>query len=173
MSQELKVADFQTKIEGKKTDLFFLENRHGVRAAVTNYGARLVAIWVPDSNGEPDNIIAGYDTLAGYLNHDEAYLGAMVGRYANRIKDAAFKLGDKNYSVRANEGKHHIHGGEKGFHNTVWQAQQKMKNSLNLKLWSEDGKEGFPGNVEVNVNYRFNEDDELIIETEATTDRDT
>lgn len=173
MSQVLNIADFQTELDGRKTDLFFLENNHGVRAAVTNYGARLVAIWTPDINGEPDNIVACYDTLAGYLNHDEAYLGAMVGRYANRIKDASFKLGGRNYRVRANEGKHHIHGGEKGFHNSVWQAEQVENNSLNLKLWSEDGKEGFPGNLEVNVRYTFTGEDELIVETEATSDRDT
>ena len=173
MNRDLSISDFKTTVNGRQTNLFFLENRHGVRAAITNYGARVVAIWVPDSNGEPDNIIAGYNSIAGYLNHDEAYLGAMVGRYANRIKDAAFELQGKKYNVTANEGKHHIHGGETGFHNRVWQAEQTEKNSLILKLLSEDGQEGFPGNIEVKVIYTFTDDDELILETEATSDSDT
>lgn len=173
MGQYLKVADFQSEIDGKKTDLFFLENRQGVRAAITNYGARVVAIWVPDAAGEPDNIVAGYDTLAGYLNHDEAYLGAMVGRYANRIANAGFELDGKTYSVTANEGRHHIHGGEKAFHNSVWQAEQNQRNSLTLSLSSQDGAEGFPGSISVEVTYSFSDMDELIIESRATTDRTT
>lgn len=173
MSKDLKVADFQTTIKGKETNLFFLENRHGVRAAVTNYGARIVAIWVPDRNGEPDNIVAGYESITGYLNHQETYLGAMVGRYANRIKNASFKLNGDLYNLTANEGKHHIHGGRTGFHNVVWDAKLLDRNCLRLKLESADGQEGFPGNIKVEVTYTFTDKDELVIETKATTDKDT
>lgn len=173
MSKNLSIPDFQTTVDGKSTDLFFLENRHGVRAAITNYGARVVAIWVPDRNGEPDNIVAGYDSIAGYLNHQETYLGAMIGRYANRIKDASFELDGKSYMVTANEGRHHIHGGETGFHNMIWEAEQIERDCVKLKLESADGQEGFPGNIEVEVSYTFSDDDELIIESKATSDRDT
>lgn len=173
MGRHLKIADFQTEIDGKGTDLFFLENRHGVRAAITNYGARVVALWLPDAAGEPDNIVAGYDTIEGYLDHDEAYLGAMVGRYANRIENASFELEGKRYHVTANEGRHHIHGGNKGFHNSVWEAEQPDTNSVKLGLELKDGEEGFPGNIKVEVTYSFSDSDELIIETGATTDRTT
>ena len=173
MSKELAVADFQTTLEGKDTDLFFLENRHGVRAAVTNYGARIVAIWMPDRSGDLDNVVAGYDSIAGYLNHEETYLGAMIGRYANRIKNATFKLNGDVYDLTANEDQHHLHGGKTGFHNVVWDANLLDRNCLNLRLKSPDGHEGFPGNVEVEVVYTFNDKDELLIETKAISDKDT
>lgn len=173
MAQHLKVADFQTEIDGKNTNLYFLENRHGVRAAITNYGARVVALWLPDASGSTDNIVAGYDSINGYLNHDEAYLGAMVGRYVNRIANASFELNGKMYKVTANEGKHHIHGGDQGFHNSVWKAEQGQRNSVKLKLESQDGAEGFPGSITVEVTYSFSDADELIIESRATTDRIT
>ncbi len=170
MGHQLKVADFQAEIEGKLTDLFFLENRHGIRAAITNYGARIVALWVPDATGKPGNIVAGYDSLTGYLNHDEAYLGAMVGRFANRIAGAEFVLDGKIYKVSANEGQHHIHGGKQGFHNSVWSAEQTEPNNLKLELESPEGNEGFPGNLRIAVTYTFTDDDELIMEVRAMTD---
>lgn len=173
MSKDLRVADFQTTIQGKETSLFFLENRHGVRAAVTNYGARIVAIWVPDRDGELDNIVAGYDTIADYLNHQETYLGAMIGRYANRIKNASFELNGDLYTLTANEGKHHLHGGITGFHNVVWDAKLLDRNCLMLRLESPDGQEGFPGNLKVEVSYTFTDADELILETKARSDIDT
>lgn len=173
MSQNLLVADFQSVIEGKRTDLFFLENRHGVRAGITNYGARLVALWMPDKENKPDNIVAGYDSLAGYLSHDESYLGAMIGRYANRIANASFKLNGKSYSVTANEGRHHLHGGRKGFHNVVWEAEQTDRSSVRLEHKSANGEEGFPGNIKVEVTYTLTDDEELIIESKAISDRDT
>ena len=173
MGQDLHVANFQTDIGGKKTDLFFLENRHGVRAAITNYGARLVALWLPDANGTPDNIVAGYESIGGYLNHDEAYLGATVGRFANRIAHASFQLNGVTYRVTANEGDHHIHGGHKAFHNSVWEAMQSSADTLTLKLESPAGAEGFPGKLNTMLTYSFNDEEELVMEIQVTTEEAT
>ncbi|NGP76624.1 galactose mutarotase [Balneolaceae bacterium YR4-1] len=173
MARHLKVADFQAEIDGRETDLFFLENRNGVRAAITNYGARVVALWLPDADGVIENIVAGYESIDAYLNHDEAYLGAMVGRYANRIAKASFILNGEKYRLTANEGRHHLHGGKKGFHNSVWSAAQTRANTLNLKLELPDGNEGFPSNMKVDLQYTFTGEDELVIELKATTDKPT
>lgn len=173
MARHLNITNFQTKIDGKKTDLYFLENRHGVRAAITNYGARVVALWLPDASGNADNIVAGYDSLNGYLKHNEAYLGAMVGRYANRIGDASFTLKGNTYSVTANEGNHHLHGGQKGFHNSVWSADQPAADTLNLELESPGGEENFPGTLKVSLRYSFTGREELLIEVKAVTDEPT
>ena len=99
MAKNLDIKKFQTTIGVKKTSLYFLENRHGVCAAITNYGARIAAIWMPDKSGEMNNVVAGYDSISGYLEHDEICLGAAIGRYANRIKSAAFSLGDIGISI--------------------------------------------------------------------------
>ena len=173
MGKNLAVRDFQTVINGKKTDLFFLENSRGVRAAITNYGARVVAIWMPDKHGELDNVVAGYDSIGHYLEYPEIYLGAIVGPFANRIRDASFTLNGAEYSLTANEGRHHIHGGPGGFHQKVWAAELEQPNRLKLYCSIEDGIDGYPGNVEMQVLYNFDDRDELIIEYSAVSDKDT
>lgn len=173
MGQEIRLKDFQSVVDGNQTDLFFLENSNGIRAAVTNYGARVVAIWVPDANGVADNVIAGYDSIEGYLNHDDIYLGAIVGRYANRIKDARFSLNGKEYRLSANNGSNQLHGGYKGFHKQVWHADQTELSTVNLSHYSSDGSEGFPGNLQVEVNYTLTDANELLIKYTATSDQDT
>lgn len=173
MPKDLDITDFKTTIRGRKTDLFFLENRNGIRAAITNYGARIVAIWVEDAWGEPDNIVAGYDSITGYIEHDEIYLGAIVGRYANRIKGASITLNGKEYQLAVNDGRNQLHGGGKGFHAIVWDAYQPENNRLVLKWLSEDGEEGYPGNLNVKIVYTFTDEDELRIEYSAVSDKDT
>jgi len=173
MARELKVADFQQKVKGQQTDLFFLENKSGLRAAITNYGARIVAIWVPDRYGKPDNVVAGYATLQDYLRQDETYMGAIVGRYANRISRASFELENKTYSLTANEGDHHLHGGKQAFHNVVWEAEQFDINEVVLNHISPDGAEGFPGKLEIEVRYSLTDSGELTITTVAISDKDT
>lgn len=173
MGQEIRIKDFQTTVDGNQTDLFFLENANGMRAAITNYGARVVAIWVPDTHGTVDNVVACYDSIEGYLNHDDIYLGAIVGRYANRIKGASFELHGKEYLLSANDGPNLLHGGNQGFHKQVWQADQTKLSKLKLSHLSADGSEGFPGNLQVDVIYTLTEANELLIEYVAKSDRDT
>lgn len=173
MGKDLAIKNFQTTIGGEKTDLFFLENHHGVRAAVTNYGARVVAIWMPDKNGELDNIAAGYSRIEDYLEHKEIYLGATVGRFANRIRDAKFTLNGNVYRLSPNEGYNQLHGGPNGFHQQVWTAEQESPNILKLHCLSEDGTDGYPGNLEVTVTYILDDRDELTIEYSAVSDKDT
>ncbi len=173
MSDKLNIEAFQTTVDGKKTDLFFLENKRGVRAAVTNHGARIVAVWMPDKNGELDNVVAGYNSIAEYLESSKKYLGVAVGRYANRIKGASFELNGKRYELSANEGQNQLHGGKNGFHNAVWDAKQDEPNSVRLRHTSPDGTEGFPGNLEVEITYTLSDDEEIIIEYRALCDKDT
>jgi|AntRauTorcE11897_2_1112592.scaffolds.fasta_scaffold01910_2 aldose 1-epimerase len=173
MPKNLSVPAFQTNVRDKKTNLFYLENKHGVGAAITNYGARVVAIWMPDRNGNLDNIVAGYDSISDYLQHDEICLGATIGRYANRIKGASFSLAGKQYNLTANEGVNQLHGGFLGFHNQVWDAEQHKKDELRLTLFSQNGDEGYPGNIKIEVTYLLLDDDQLRIKYKGQSDADT
>lgn len=173
MGKNLAVREFQTTIDGNRTDLFFLENSKGVRAAITNYGARIVAIWMPDKEGELDNIVAGYDCIADYLEKPELYLGAVVGPFANRIDNASFTLNGKEFSLTANEGENQIHGGPEGFHQKVWKAELIQPNRLKLHCEVEDGTDGYPGNLKIEVIYSLDDRDELTVEYSAVSDKDT
>jgi aldose 1-epimerase len=173
MSHKLDAEAFQTTIDDKETDLFFLENEHGVRAAITNYGARIVAVWMPDKNGDLDNVVAGYDSISDYLESDKKYLGVAVGRYANRIKGASFELNGREYTLSENEGKNQLHGGKNGFHNAVWDAKQDEPNRVQLRHTSPDGTEGFPGKLDTAITYTLSDDDQIIIEYRAVCDKDT
>jgi len=173
MGKNLIVREFQTTIDGNPTDLFFLENRNGVRAAITNFGARIVAIWMPDRGGELDNIVAGYDCIGDYLEKPELYLGAVIGPFANRIGNASFTLNGKEFSLTANEGGNQIHGGPKGFHQKVWEAELERPNRLKLHCQAEDGTDGYPGNLQMEAVYSLDDRDELTVEYSAVSDKDT
>lgn len=173
MSQDLKIADFKTTLKGRSTDLYFLENQNNLRAAITNYGARIVALWVPDAHGISDTVVAGYSSIKDYLEREELYLGATVGRFANRINNARFSLNGEPYDLSANEGDNQLHGGEGGLHQKIWSAEQKRANTLKLHCHSEDGEEGYPGNLDIEVTYTLTEQNELLIEYSARSDRDT
>lgn len=173
MGKQLVVKDFQTTIGNRNTDLYFLENTQGVRAAISNYGARLVALWMPDRDGELDNVVAGYPRIHDYLSKDEMYLGATVGRFANRIAGASFPLDGSRVELSANEGRNHLHGGPGGLHQKVWTAQQRQPNLLELYCELEDGQDGYPGNLQMEVSYSLDQQDGLIIEYSALSDKDT
>lgn len=164
---------YQQNVNGKEVSIYFLKNANNVEVAITNYGGRVVALVVPDKNGKPTDVVLGYDSLDHYRNRNEAYFGALIGRYGNRIAKASFQLNGATYQLAANNGPNSLHGGPSGFHNQVWDVAGHTNNSLTLTYLSKDGEEGYPGNLNVKVVYTLTEANELKIDYEATTDKAT
>lgn len=169
----LRREDFQTTINGKKTDLYFLKNNSGNVVAITNYGGALVAIMVPDRNGVKANVIQGHDNIQDVINSPEPYLSTLIGRYGNRICKGKFQLHGKEYQLPINNGPNSLHGGKKGFNAKVWDARQMNEHSLVLEYTSPYGEEGFSGEVKTTVVYSFTDDNELVIDYMATTNKKT
>jgi len=169
----LKREDFQTTVNGKNTDLYILRNSKGNEVAITNYGGAIVAIMIPDKNGCYANVIQGHDNIQEVMNSPEPYLSTLIGRYGNRIKEGRFQLNGKKYQLAVNNGPNALHGGPTGFHSRVWDALRMNDETLILSLVSAYGEEGFSGEVKVTVAYTFNDDNELIIEYMATTNKKT
>lgn len=169
----LKREDFQTTVNGKNTDLYILRNSKGNEVAITNYGGAIVAIMIPDKNGRYANVIQGHDNIQEVMNSPEPYLSTLIGRYGNRIKEGRFQLNGKKYQLAVNNGPNALHGGPTGFHSRVWDALRMNDETLILSLVSAYGEEGFSGEVKVTVAYTFNDDNELIIEYMATTNKKT
>ncbi len=167
---------FGTMPDGQTVDLYTLKNANGVETSLTNYGAIVVTLKVPDRQGNPADIVLGYDTLEEYLK-GSPYFGAIVGRYANRIASGRFTLGGKEYTLAMNEGgKNHLHGGVKGFDKVVWEAEEVRTDEgvgVALSYLSKDGEEGYPGNLSVEVTYLLTHDNALKVSYCATTDRTT
>ncbi len=160
-----------------KNDLkvFTLTNSKGNKIKVTNYGAKIMSIIVPDKTGNKNNVVLGYDSAEEYLDGDP-YFGAAIGRYANRIAEGKFDLDDKTYELPKNDNQNHLHGGPGGFNNVIWEAKKIKHNdseALELSYLSKDGEEGYPGNMEITMVYTWTDDNELRIEYTATTDKKT
>ncbi|HKX83162.1 MAG TPA: aldose epimerase family protein [Pyrinomonadaceae bacterium] len=160
---------------GKVVEVYTLTNSGGAEVRVITYGGTVVSLKVPDKNGKLDDIVLGYDSVGDYEKHT-SYMGALIGRYANRIAKGKFALNGKSYSLAVNNGENHLHGGEKGFDKVIWTARPYVDLSganLELKYLSRDGEEGYPGNLAVKVVYTLTEKNELKIVYSATTDKDT
>lgn len=164
---------FQGELYGKKTDLFILRNKNGVKIAITNYGGFVVSVNVPDRKGEFADVVLGHDSLEDYLHTPEPYLGALIGRYGNRIAGGKFTLDGKEYVLAVNNGPNTLHGGLTGFNAVVWDAVQLNAQTLKLAYLSVDGEEGFPGNLSVEVVYHLTNENALEISYRATTDQKT
>jgi aldose 1-epimerase len=164
---------FNKILDEKPVKLFTLRNGNGMVAAITNYGGRLVGLWVPDKHGTLRNIVLGFDSAIQYKNSTEPYFGALIGRFGNRIAKGKFVLNGNSYSLATNNGVNHLHGGIKGFHNVVWNAVQSEKNILTLTYHSPDGEEGYPGNLDVEVTYILTDENTLTIDYEAKSDAPT
>lgn len=162
---------FEKEIDGKKTGLYLLENANGIKVYFTNYGARVVSLLTPDRNGECADIVLGFDNIESYLK-DKMYLGCIVGRYANRIKEGKFTLDGEEYNLFLNDGPNTLHGGEKGFDKRIWDTKQEG-NTLIFSYLSPDGEEGYPGNLEIKKIYTLTDENELKMEYEAETDKAT
>lgn len=168
----LNPENFKAEVDGKSTNLYTLVNKNGVEACITNYGGRLVSLMLPDKDGKFIDVVLGHDSIADYVNIDGNF-GALIGRYGNRINQGRFSLDGQEYQLPQNDFGHCLHGGPKGFHHAVWEAEQQNDTTLNLKLVSPDGEFGFPGNVNVTVVYTLTHDNAINIAYKATTDAPT
>ncbi|MBC8180728.1 galactose mutarotase [candidate division KSB1 bacterium] len=169
---EIIRENFQTVIDGKTTDLYTLKNSNGIIIKITNYGGKIVQILVPGRDGNLGDIVLGYETIDGFINGSPS-MGALIGRYANRIANGKFELNGKTYTLATNNGPNHLHGGNKGFRFKVWDAKQIDDQTLQLSYLSIDGEEGYPGNLIVKVTYTLTNEDELKIDYYAVTDKST
>lgn len=168
----LNPENFKAEVDGKSTNLYTLVNKNGVEACITNYGGRLVSLMLPDKDGKFIDVVLGHDSIADYVNIDGNF-GALIGRYGNRINQGRFSLDGQEYQLPQNDFGHCLHGGPKGFHHAVWEAEQQNDTTLNLKLFSPDGEFGFPGNVNVTVVYTLTHDNAINIAYKAITDAPT
>ncbi len=169
----LDPADFASEINGMKTSFVSIANKKGITASFTNFGQRLVALRVPDRNGELEDVVLGFSSLEGYKDSAEPFFGATIGRYGNRIANGEFDLDGTTYTLEKNNNGQHLHGGGEGFHNLVWDMKKTAPNQLVFSRISPHMEEGYPGNLSVQTIYTLTEDNELKIEYKATTDAKT
>lgn len=169
----LQPEKFSREIEDKEVALFVLRNQNGMELCVSNYGAIVMAIMAPDKNGKFENVVLGHGSIDEILDSPEAYLGATIGRYGNRIAKGEFTLDGKSYHLAINNGPNNLHGGIRGFHAVVWDAVQTDDHTLILTYLSKDGEEGFPGNLSIKMTYTLSDNNEFRIDYEATTDQKT
>jgi aldose 1-epimerase len=176
MRGTIKKETFGKTTGGEQIDLYSLKNKKGMEVSITNFGATVVTLKVPDREGKATDIVLGYDTLDGY-EKGTSYFGATVGRYGNRIAGGKFSLNGKTYTLPKNNGENTLHGGIVGFNKRVWKAREidsKEGEALEMSYLSADGEEGFPGNLSAKVVFTLpTERNELKIDYTATTDKDT
>ena len=162
------------QVNEKAVYLYTLTNDNGVVAKITNYGAILTELHVPDRNGVKADVVLGFDNLNGYLA-GHPYFGCIVGRVANRIAGGRFTLNGKQYTLATNDGPNHLHGGEKGFDKKVWAVTDEGQavGEAALTIASPDGEEGYPGALTASVTYTLTNEDTLKVEMHASTDAAT
>jgi aldose 1-epimerase len=175
-NDRLEEAVFGTMLDGTDVKQFTLRNRSGMTVKIISYGAIVTEIQAPDRDGNMINVVRGADTLEPYLRGFPA--AAVIGRVANRIANARFSIDDVEYHVTVNHrGKHHLHGGDRGFAKVVWDAEALPvtgnEAGVRLTYLSVDGEDGYPGNVTATVTYTLSDDNELRLDYTATTDRPT
>jgi len=175
-NSNIKLVDaskFNTTIDDKKVSLFTLQNTEGTTCQITNFGGRVVSLWVKKKDGKFTDIVLGYDNIDDYQTRDAQYIGASIGRFANRIAEGKFNLNDSTFVLSKNNCDNHLHGGVKGLHNVVWDATLLSESELQLNYLSPDGEEGFPSNLSIELTYRLSNKNELQISYTATCDKDT
>jgi len=173
-SMKTTAADWGTH-DDTPVHLYTIDNGRGMIAKITNYGGIITELHVPDANGETADVVLGFDSLDDYVAGNP-YFGAMVGRVGNRIAGGQFELGGNTYQLATNNGPNHLHGGEKGYDKVAWDAEPintAKGPGLRLTYHSPDGEEGYPGAVDVQVEYVLTKDNELLVETTATCDAPT
>jgi aldose 1-epimerase len=167
----VKTEAYGTTSDGGTVTKYTLKNANGISVSIINYGGILTEVNVPDRNGKTANVTLGFDSLDGYLEPDP-YFGALVGRYGNRIAKGQFTLDGKTYKLAVNNGVNHLHGGKVGFNDRLWQAEPTTADgapALKLTYVSENGEEGYPGELTSVVVYSLNDKNELKIDYTATT----
>ncbi len=161
--------------DGTRIDVFTLSNKAGMQIKALNYGGIITELWAPDQTGRFQDVILGHNHIQGVLA-DTYYLGAVIGRYANRIAGGTFSLDGKVYRLSRNSSGQHLHGGNKGFDKLVFEAavlEQASGESLALQYLSKDGEEGYPGNLELTIRYELTDNNEFTIDYSAVTDKRT
>jgi aldose 1-epimerase len=167
--------EFGKMPDGQKVLIYTLVNNNGLKAKITEYGATLVSLEAPDKDGKLADVVLGYASLDGYLKGDPFY-GKTVGRFANRIAKGKFSLEGKEYTLAINNTPNHLHGGPKGYHSVVWKSEiieKEGHQALKFTYHSPDGEEGYPGNMDIEVIYTWNDENGLVIDYKATTDQST
>ncbi len=167
----VQMREFGKTADGRTVHLYRLTNKTGAWVQVLDYGCTLHSICVPDKNGTLTDVCLGYDTVAEYEAND-GYLGALIGRYANRIGGGKFSLNGKDFSLAVNDGPNHLHGGNQGFDKYIWSSAVASDRLLFTRV-SPDGEEGYPGNLFLSVIYAFEDDNSLILAYDASCDADT
>ena len=165
-------SNFQTEVDGKKTDLFVLRNANNMEVCITNFGGRIVSVMVPDREGVMRDVVLGFDSIRDYITIPSDF-GASIGRYANRINQGRFTLDGVEYVLPRNNYGHCLHGGPNGFQYQVYDARQTGPQELELTYLSKDGEEGFPGNITCKVLMTLTDDNAIDIRYEAETDQPT
>jgi aldose 1-epimerase len=161
--------------DGSEVTAIKIFNENGMTATVISYGATLISVTMPDKHGDEGEITLGFDSIDGYLNR-HPYFGSTVGRYANRISKAKFFLDGNEYSLYKNDGNNHLHGGQNGFDRQIWHYKISSKQSeitVTFSRTSEDGEEGYPGNVDVSVSFTLTDSNDIVFEYRAETDKPT
>jgi aldose 1-epimerase len=175
MSQSVAVEPFGTTPDGEAVQLFTLTNGNGIEIKATSYGGIIISLKTPDRSGELGDIVLGYDNLQSYID-GSPYFGSIIGRYGNRIGSARFELDGEVYTLAANDGENHLHGGVQGFDKVVWSGEpfdHETGVGVVFRYVSNDGEEGYPGNLQVQVTYTLNNADELVVDYLAVTDKAT
>ena len=173
--QEMVTTEKFGSFNGKDVFIYTLTNKKGDVVKLTNYGAAIVEVDVPDRNGIRENVVFGYDNLEGYKKGD-LYFGKVVGRYANRIAKGKFSLDGQEYTLSLNDGLNTLHGGNTGWHSRVWDPQVLTNTdfpAIRFTYVSPDMEEGYPGTVTAEVVYAWTDADEIVIDYKATTDKNT
>ena len=168
----LDPAKFQTEVNNAQTALYTLKNKAGMEVCITNFGGRIVSIMVPDKNGQMQDVVLGFDSIADYINVPSDF-GASIGRYANRINQGRFVLDGDTIQLPQNNYGHCLHGGPKGWQYQVYEANLIDPTTLELTRISPDGDANFPGNVTAKVTYKLTDDNAIDIKYSATTDKKT
>lgn len=161
--------------DGREVFSYLLDNGKNVKAEIISYGGIVKELWVKNREGEYVDVVLGRDTLEEYFNND-GYFGALIGRHANRIFRGKFNIGEKEYSVGINDGKNSLHGGVLGFNKYVWDVKEindEKNPAIEMSIVSPDGEEGFPGKLNVTVTYTLSENNGLVINYRAVSDKDT
>ena len=171
---KIKKELFGKLADGREVYSYTLTNEVGMSAKILDYGGIIVELRAPDKNGAFCDVVGGFDTLDSYVSAD-GYLGALIGRFGNRIASGTFSLDGAEYTLAANNGKNHLHGGKVGFESKIWSVsvREEKEPALVLKYTSPDKEEGYPGLLDVTVTYTLTEDNALSINYMATTDKRT
>lgn len=166
-------SDFETVVDGKNVSIYTLKNAD-LTMQVTNFGGRVVSLWVPDRDGSYEDVVLGYDNIAKYIdNPGERFLGAVVGPYANRIANGTYSIDGQEYSFPKNNNGQTLHGGLLGLDMVVWDVFAADDSTIVLTYTHADSQEGMPGNLEIFMTYALTSDNEFKVEYLAQTDKKT